>query len=296
MTAVIASRGVAAWPYLALVRPPNLVTAAADVVAGYAVAGLPGAEPLPLLIVSGVLLYAGGVTMNDVCDAVMDARSRPERPIPSGRVSRGLAALWGMALLTAGVAGAFAVGAASGTVATALAFTALLYDAVTKERRWLGPLTMGACRSLNLLLGVSVAPAALFAAAPVALVPLLYVVAITHVSAGEVEGGNRRTLALTLVLLALALGLLVGLAGRTPALLALAPFLALLLARLASPLWSAWRRPAAAHVRAVVQRGVLSIVVLDAAIAALHAGPWWGLSVLLLAVPASALAARFAVT
>lgn len=285
------------WPYLELTRPANLITAAADVLAGYAVAGLPAQHSLPLLLASGVLLYAGGVVMNDVFDAVLDACTRPERPIPSGRARRTTAAAWGVGLLTAGVAAAFAVGMAAAVVASLLALAALLYDAVTKHHRWLGAFTMGACRSLNLLLGVSAAPLVLLGDGDVALVPLLYVVAITLASNGEVAGGDRRTLVLALAMIAIAVALLVLLThGARPALLALAPFSVLLLVRVGVPFWMAWRRPGAAQIREAVKRGVLSIIVLDAAIAAVYAGLVWGLLVLMLALPATRLSARFAVT
>ena len=33
-------------------------------------------------------LYAAGMVLNDAFDAELDARERPERPIPSGRISR----------------------------------------------------------------------------------------------------------------------------------------------------------------------------------------------------------------
>lgn len=273
------------------------MTAAADVVAGYAVAGLPAAGALPLLIASGVLLYAGGVVMNDVCDAAEDARARPERPIPSGQMSRVAAAAWGMGLLAAGVAAAFAAGPTPGMIASLLALTVLLYDVVAKHRRWLGPFTMGACRGLNLLLGVSAAPAALFGAGHVALVPLLYIAAVTLASAHEVEGGDRRMFVPTFVLLAAAMGMLVLLAwDSTPMLLTLAPFVVLLLLRVGPPFWAAWHQPDAVHVRTAVKRGVLSIIVLDAAITAIFAGPLWALLVLTLALPAARLGARFAVT
>ncbi len=298
MIPAVAARKVSGpWPYLELTRPANLVTAAADVFAGYAVAGLPPPQVLPLLIISGVLLYAGGVVMNDVIDARRDRYSRPERPIPSGRARRRPAAAWGMSLLTVGVAAAFAVGMASGTIASLLALAALLYNAVTKNYAWLGPATMGACRGLNLLLGVSAAPAALIGGGVVALVPVLYVAAVTLASRGEVAGGNRRTVALAMAMIATAIGLLVLLThGARPVVIALAPFAALLLICVGAPFWTAWRRPSASRVRSAVRRGVLSIIVLDAAIAAVYGGFSWGVVVLMLALPASRLSARFAVT
>ena len=74
-------------PYLELLRPANVVTALADVLAGYAVAGLGDRRALYWLLGATACLYAGGVVLNDVFDRDIDRRERPERPIPSGRVS-----------------------------------------------------------------------------------------------------------------------------------------------------------------------------------------------------------------
>src|SRR3569832_2105826 len=82
-------------PYLQLVRPANLVTAAADILAGYAVAGCPDLRVLFWLLIATVGLYAGGIVFSDFFDAKLDASERPERPIPRGAVSIERAALMG---------------------------------------------------------------------------------------------------------------------------------------------------------------------------------------------------------
>ena len=96
--------------YLELLRPANVVTAVADVLAGYAVAGRANSRALPWLLTATVCLYAGGVVLNDFFDRELDAVERPERPIPSGRVPARHAAALGTALLAGGV-----VTAAQGT-------------------------------------------------------------------------------------------------------------------------------------------------------------------------------------
>src|ERR1041385_8386665 len=98
VTSVMGFRRSVFWPYLQLMRPPNLVTANADVLAGFAVAGLPRFDLLPWLLVATTCLYAGGVVLNDVFDARLDACERPERPIPSGRVAVRSAAVFGTVL------------------------------------------------------------------------------------------------------------------------------------------------------------------------------------------------------
>src|SRR5579859_6126117 len=65
-------------PLLELTRPPNLATAAADVLAGFGIVGLVHPAALAPLLASTVCLYAGGVVLNDVCDSSLDAVERPE--------------------------------------------------------------------------------------------------------------------------------------------------------------------------------------------------------------------------
>src|SRR5688572_14019874 len=96
--------------YFELVRPANVLTAIADVLAGYAVAAAVGSAiegaALAWLMISTACLYAGGVVLNDFFDRDIDAVERPERPIPSGRVAPGVAAAFGGVLLALGVAAA----------------------------------------------------------------------------------------------------------------------------------------------------------------------------------------------
>lgn len=288
-------RNGTAWSYLTLARPANVVTAMADVLAGTAVAG--SAVGLPGLLLSTVALYAGGVMLNDVFDAALDARERPERPIPRGRVSRAGAAALGRWLLVVGVVAAGLVSAASLAIAAAIAATVLLYDAWAKHRPLSGPMAMGACRGLNLLLGVSAVPGALGVSWPLMLVPVAYIAAITAISRGEVHGGERCVgwLAAGLVGAVLVALTALGLAG-SQAPWAVLPFVALLAWRVLPPFTAAARNPRPERVGAAVRAGVLSLILLDAALAAAFAGPLHGAAVLALWPVSLGLARLFAVT
>ncbi len=285
------------WSYLQLMRPANLVTANADILAGFAAAGLPGYGKIAWLLIATTGIYGGGVVFNDVFDARLDAEERPERPIPSGRASVPMAVALGSVLFLVGIAAAFRVTTASGCVAAVTAACALLYDAAGKHNPVLGPLNMGACRGLNLLLGVSAAPAMLGERWFIALIPVAYIAAITAASAGEVHGGRRATGLLSLALLGAALLALPSLA-LTPRfqLLPLLPFLLLLAGRVLPPFWKAYQTPQPACLRAAVRAGVLSLIVLDAALAAGYAGLLYGLAVFALTFAAAYLARLFAVT
>ena len=118
---------------------------------------------LALLVTSSCLLYSAGTVLNDVFDAPADARDRPRRPIPSGRIPRGAAGRFGLALLGVGTAVGWIAGGLFATprtalVATGLAASVLLYDGLLK-RTFAGPVAMGVCRMLNVLLGMSLSAA-----------------------------------------------------------------------------------------------------------------------------------------
>jgi hypothetical protein len=283
--------------YVELLRPANVATALADVLAGFAIGGLRHADALPWLLLSSSCLYAGGVVLNDVFDRDLDRIERPERPIPSGRVSVRHAAMIGGALLAGGVVAAFAATPAAGRIALAIAAAVLVYDAWGKRQAPIAPLNMALCRALNLMLGVAAVPAALSAAWPVAAVPLLYIYAVTVLSRGEVHGGSSRAASSALIILVAAIGTLVLVVVRVPDRAWPALVLAAALSWRVVPAFVAARRhPTAGAIRAAVKRGILSLVLVDAAIAAAFAGPVFAAVILATGLAAGWLARTFAVT
>jgi 4-hydroxybenzoate polyprenyltransferase len=288
--------------YLQLMRPANVVTAWADILAGAAAAVAaaatsPSIPDLLWLLAATTGLYGGGVVLNDVCDAKIDALERPERPIPSGVVPRRSAGLLAAVLLLAGVLCAWQVSSTSGYLATAVALAVVLYDSLGKHNAILGPLNMALCRGGNLLLGVSIIPAVLPELSLLALIPLVYIAAITTVSRGEVAGGSAAVGYFAVLLMGSVLVGLLALAALPayawwPAL----PFVLLLAARVLPPFVRAGREPRPDHIRTAVKAGVLSVIVLDAALAGGFGGIWAGLGVLLLWPLSLSLGRAFAVT
>jgi 4-hydroxybenzoate polyprenyltransferase len=283
--------------YLELVRPANVATALADILAGYAVAGLPQTASLAWLLVSTACLYAGGVVLNDVFDREIDGAERPERPIPSGRVSTASAAGLGSVLLAAGILSGMLTNPTAGVVATATAAGVLLYDAWGKRQGLLGPLNMGMCRGLNLLLGMSASPSALETAWPLAFLPLVYITAVTAVSRGEVHGGRRGVAAFALISLSLVVAaLLVLTLSRGGGSWAGVVFALALAWRVLPAFWGAYQTPAPGPIRHAIRTGVLSLVLLDAAIGATFGGALYSVAILATGLLAASLARLFAVT
>jgi hypothetical protein len=153
---------------LQLLRLPNVFTAFADVLLGYLITheSIGDGIALSLLLASSGCLYLAGMALNDVFDREIDAIERPQRPIPSGRIPLRIASRCGWGLLAAGVVGAAVVdfretqGAMfPGTllIGGTLAVMVVAYDGYLK-RTPLGPIAMGGCRALNVMLGMSAAP------------------------------------------------------------------------------------------------------------------------------------------
>jgi 4-hydroxybenzoate polyprenyltransferase len=273
--------------YLQLVRLPNVVTAAADSLTGWLLAMGTLSEPtrwLPLTAAS-MVLYAAGTTLNDVFDFRIDEAERPNRPLPSGQISRRTAAWCGAVGLGLGPMIAFSSGSiASLLVATILAVCILAYDTGLKHSP-LGPLFMGTCRGLNLLIGMThAAGLAGWAGWSAAIAYGLFVAGITVISRSEVHGGSRSGLVAGLWLQNLAL---LGLAAvalqphRFPApepsrtLFPIEGILVLAFVSFAtnSAAARAIKQPAAELIQKTVKTGILSLIWLNVGLVAAVRGP-----------------------
>jgi len=283
------------------------VTALADILAGFAASGAvsllgtqTGANLLPSLmwlLLSTAGLYGGGVVLNDYFDAALDATERPERPIPSGRVSRRNAGILGAILLLIGIAAAAMVSMLSAGIAFAIALWVVTYDIYGKHHSILGPVNMGMCRGGNLLLGVSAVPVMVGQLWFLAILPVLYIAAVTTVSRGEVHGGQRRTVIVSLVFVVLVIIGLLGL-GVIPEyeIIRAVPFLLVFTIAVVPAFIQAAVDPQAGHIRAAVKRGVISLILMDATLAAGFGGWVIGLVTAVLLVFSILLAKAFAVT
>lgn len=147
--------------YLQLVRFPAVFSAMADVLVGFLLVRsslLIDDCPLPvlLLVAASSCLYLAGMAFNDVFDRDVDARERPNRPISSGRVPLRNAIGLGIGLIAGGLTAAGFAGVNSLLVAGLLLAAIFAYDAALKTTA-IGPVAMGLCRTLNVLLGASAA-------------------------------------------------------------------------------------------------------------------------------------------
>lgn len=303
---------------LQLLRLPNIFTAMADVMMGFLF--VQTASPwrdgpwtptvwdivtLTALLSASGLLYAAGVVLNDVFDLEIDRRERPDRPLPSGRILVAWARRFGYRLLLMGVAAATATALtvghfAPGTVAALLAVTILLYDAWLK-RTPLGPMAMGACRALNVLLGMAACDATLRTVDWLVAGGLgVYVVGVTWFARNESRQSDRRHLTLATLVITLGMAMIAWLprwSDRVIAPIQRSPGLWYLLVGalgvvIVRRCVAAIVDPGPSRVKMAVTQCVLSIVMLDAVACYSMRGVYWATGILLFWVPAL-LAARW---
>lgn len=172
--------------YFELVRLPAALSAPGDSLLGASTAKTRKPARSAGLAASSVLLYTAGMALNDYADRHVDAEERPNRPIPSGRISAMRALAVGAGLMASGIAVATVTDARRGFVRSSMVAAAVLsYDFVAKNSP-LGPPVMASCRFLDIVMGSDNIREALVPASIVA----AHTVAITGVSAFEVAGGT----------------------------------------------------------------------------------------------------------
>ncbi len=286
--------------YFQLMRPANLVTAVADVLAGVTIAGaltMPDAGlSIALLCISTIGLYGGGVVFNDVFDAELDKKERPERPIPSGRVPVERAILLGLLLLAVGIGAAFAVHGLAGMLAVLISVAALVYDKWGKHHPIAGPVNMGICRGLNLLLGISILPAVFYEQAYLGIIPVIYIAAVTTISRGEVHGSDRRPLYLSAGMYVSVLFFILAFAASRGQMIPATVLTVLLAWMIGKPLLRAIGRPEGPLIGKAVKAGVVALIVLNATWAAAAGSLPMAIIILTLLPLSLILAKTFAVT
>lgn len=291
--------------YLQLLRLPTVFTAMADIFLGFLLqhGELRPTGDFVLILGASSTIYLAGMVFNDVFDRHVDAGERPGRPIPSGRVSVRSAAGLGGALILAGLICAALVGLPSLVVAGILTACMFGYDAGLKKTP-AGPLTMGACRFLNVMLGAS----AVASTAAVWTLPQLhvavglgvYIIGVTWFARHEAGISRRGPLLWAMLLVNFGLVILLGYiaagagqADETVVLFVLAVIMFTINRRLAAAIAD----PVPHKVQTAIKTMLLSLVMLDASLILFATGnASYALATAALVIPAIGLSRLIAMT
>jgi len=260
MTAAAAG-AVSLLTLLKLGRVSNLPTVWTNVLAGTLIAGGVGQSARTLLVVLAMTLaYLGGMYLNDYFDRAIDARERPERPIPAQEITPRAVAAIGFGLLGAAIALMAPLGIASAASALVLAAAIVAYDLFHKGYSF-SPLVMGLCRALVYVGAAAAAVGGVSASLLLAALALLAFVAGISYAAWQ-ERLDRPSQLWPLALLAPPLLLTVPALGQ--AIVGVALYLALVGA-IAGALYLLARRPSADAVPRAVGLLIAAISLVDAA-------------------------------
>jgi 4-hydroxybenzoate polyprenyltransferase len=292
-----------------LLRLPNVFTAFADIAMALAVVVaissqdnsttaldiLAQAWPrlIFLLLCSGCL-YLAGMVWNDIFDRREDAISQKHRPIASGRVSLKAAILWAISLTILGLLFAWFARqpwnsldgwADSFLIAMALTVMILLYDAWLK-RMPIGPIAMGMCRLLNVLLGLSIGSCPTCLAVHVASVIGIYIIGVTWFARTEEKTSRSWNLILAAAVMAYSLLVALAVPLQIKSSSVFFPYGLVLFAFLIGvPIYQAIDKPVSRNVQKAVKSCIFGLVMLDAILAVAFVGlP--GLVIIGLLIPA----------
>ncbi|MCH2177706.1 MAG: UbiA family prenyltransferase [Mariniblastus sp.] len=143
-------------PWLQLLRISAAPSAISNILVGFLIVqgGWTPVAPVLLLVLSSVCLYSAGMVSNDLFDLKLDQQHSRKRPLVTGTIGFHEARTLCVSLFIAGLGLAACVSFRSWIITLFLTTTILLYNGPLKKTL-AGPIMMGVCRSLNLLLGAS---------------------------------------------------------------------------------------------------------------------------------------------
>ena len=142
--------------YLQLVRIPGIFTALSNVLIGYFfLLSETEVVSFPFLLLTSGMLFCSGMIFNDYFDLQIDKKERPDRPLPSKKISKQNAFLLGVIFIILANFFAFVVGYHSLIISLIMTALIIVYNYKLKFISFLGIFNLSSIRFLNVLLGFS---------------------------------------------------------------------------------------------------------------------------------------------
>lgn len=200
---MIFMKNVSIKDYLVLVRLPNLFTLPSNILVGMATVSslaftLTSFTQFLLLVTISVLLYCVGIVLNDLYDFDIDKKERPNRPLPSGKISRRSAIVLVAVFSTIALILSLQVSFSTLVISSILFSVIFGYDKYLKNTH-AGPFTIASARVMNILLGTSVSLRSVDSYSQIVtltfvlIITFVYVSLIGFISRYEVHGFSDNT-------------------------------------------------------------------------------------------------------
>ena len=292
--------------YLVLVRLPNLFTLPSNILVGIAAISslaftLTSFVQFLLLVTISILLYCVGIVLNDLYDFDIDKKERPNRPLPSGKISRRSAIVLVAIFSTLALILSLLASFSTLVISSILFLTIFGYDKYLKNTH-AGPLTIASARVMNILLGTSVSFRSVDSYSQIVtltfvlIITFVYVSLIGFISRYEVRGfSDNAKLLLPPAIVAIVISsiILFSLMGffKLESLIILSLFSLIMLIS-----FSRIYRRDSGRTQQIVRNMILSIIVLDSTFLTGIIGIELGLAVLILMAPLLVLANKMYMT
>ena len=154
------ARGSGLIECVRLTRPRNCVLTGISVWVGAVTSAAPNASfEVALAAIGAAAIAASGNGMNDVIDLEVDRCNRPDRPLPSGRLSAGAALAISATLGVTGLTLAFLAGIIPGMIAFAVVIGLALYNWFLKRTGLAGNVLIGLIAAATFPYGAAAATA-----------------------------------------------------------------------------------------------------------------------------------------
>ncbi|MFA4838281.1 MAG: geranylgeranylglycerol-phosphate geranylgeranyltransferase [Candidatus Neomarinimicrobiota bacterium] len=139
--------------FIRLTRPLNLFQGAiAILVCATLMQSFPSLEAIVLAVLIVWCFTAAGNALNDYCDVEIDLINRPDRPIPSGKITRQTALAFSIALFVIGaILTVFILTPAIGIVVAVAVFLLITYSVFFKKRAFWGNFIVAALLGLTFI-------------------------------------------------------------------------------------------------------------------------------------------------
>lgn len=303
---MIFMKNVSIKDYLVLVRLPNLFTLPSNILVGMATVSslaftLTSFTQFLLLVTISVLLYCVGIVLNDLYDFDIDKKERPNRPLPSGKISRRSAIVLVAIFSTIALILSLQVSFSTLVISSILFSVIFGYDKYLKNTH-AGPFTIASARVINILLGTSVSLRSVDSYSQIVtltfvlIITFVYVSLIGFISRYEVHGFSDNTkllLPLAIVATVISSIILFSLMGffKLESLIILSLFSFIMIIS-----FSRIYRRDSGRTQQIVRNMILSIIVLDSTFLTGIIGIELGLVVLTLMAPLLVLANKMYMT
>ncbi len=139
-------------PHIEILRPGNAIMAVIAILLMAIISGKFTVEALMAAVVVFIVTGAGN-SINDYFDHKIDAINKPERPIPSGRISLKKALIYSISLFIIGIIIAFAINWLLGMIAFLSSLLMIYYARDLKTKCLIGNLTISFLTGLCFVFG-----------------------------------------------------------------------------------------------------------------------------------------------